>query len=132
MKIVRPAHCRPQSFVAVVAALLALSGCSGPVAQVKGRVTCQDKPVPGVIRFSPVADEAQGAGRAVTAETNGDGAFELRLTSIGKYKVVVSPRDINYPPPPGGFDFPCSRSAQEHEVKAGMNVINFVMTPHTP
>ncbi len=115
----------------VVAAWLA-AGCSGPVVEVKGRVTCQDKPVPGVIRFSLVGEEATSVSRTVTAEMKEDGVFRLRLTSIGKYKVVVSPRDINYPPGPGEVVFPCLRSAQEYEVKAGVNLLNMEMTPCQP
>ncbi len=132
MKIARFASWHPEKMVAVLAVMLALTGCGGPVAKVTGRVTCQGKPVPGVIRFSPVGEDASNAGPAVTAEMKDDGVFDLRLTSIGKHKVIVSPRDINYPTPPGDFDFPCDRKAQEHEVKAGDNVIPIEMTPRTP
>jgi hypothetical protein len=115
--------------VAVLAGLLALIGCSGSVATVKGRVTCQGNPVKGSILFSPKGEDANNTGPAVPAQLKDDGSFELKLTTIGKHAVTVTPSDVKYPVKPGEMDYPCDRSPQEREIKAGSNEIIIELTP---
>jgi hypothetical protein len=117
--------------VAMLAGLLAQIGCGGPSATVKGRVTCQGKPVVGGILFTPKGEDASNTGPAVTAVLKDDGTYETRLTTIGKHTIVVTPRDITYPPKPGEFEYPCDRSPQEHEVKSGDNDITIELTTRT-
>src|SRR5262245_62200491 len=100
------------------------SGCGGSSAKVTGRITCQGKPVVGVVLFSPKGGDGIDAGPSVSAPLKEDGTFELRLPSIGKYAVVITPRDITLRPKPGEFDFPCDRSPLEREINAGDNHFN--------
>jgi hypothetical protein len=116
------------SSVAAFVALLALVGCGGPTAKVTGRVTCQDKPVVGSIVFSPKGEDANNKGPAVPGQLKEDGTYEIRLTTVGKHTVVITPSNINYPPKPGEFDYPCDRTPTEWEVKAGTNKIDIEMT----
>ena len=107
--------------VASLACLLALAGCGERSVQVTGRVTCQDKPVRGSILFSPAGDDESNTGLAVSAPLNEEGAFQLRLKTIGKHTVVITPRDVKFPVPAGQFDYPCDRSPLEKDVQAGDN-----------
>ena len=116
------------SSLAAFVALLALVGCGGRSAKVTGRVTCQDKPVVGSIVFSPKGDDANNKGPAVPGQLKEDGTFEIRLTTVGKHTVVITPSNIIYPPKPGEFDYPCDRTPTEWEVKAGTNKIDIEMT----
>ena len=103
--------------MALLIGTLAAAGCGGPSAKVTGRVTCQNKPVVGLILFS-----AKGqVGTSATAELSEDGSYELRLTSIGMHTIVVTPRDVVLRPKAGAFDYPCDRSPLEREIKAGDN-----------
>jgi hypothetical protein len=113
---------------AVLAGLLALIGCGSPSAKVTGRVTCQGKPVSGSIIFSPKGKDASNKGSAVTANLDQDGNYELRLSTIGKHIVVVTPNDIRYPVKPGEMDYPCDRSPQEWEINTGDNRIVIELT----
>jgi len=115
----------------LVLGMLATAGCGGPAATVTGQVTCQDKPVSGIILFSPKGEDGGNAGRAVTAPLREDGSFELRLTSIGKHIIVITPRDITLRPKPGEFDYPCDRSPLERDIKAGDNTITIELAKRT-
>ena len=99
------------------------AGCGGTSAKVTGRVTCQGKPVAGIILFSPKGNVGAEAGAAVTAPLQEDGGYEIRLKGAGAYTVVVTPRDVVLRPKAGTFDYPCDRSPQEREIKAGDNEI---------
>src|SRR5207302_10689079 len=90
----------------MLALVLAPMGCSDNVAQVRGRVTCQDKPVVGSILFSPKGDDPSNTGPAVSAALGEDGTYELKLKSTGKHSVVVTPRDVKFPVPAGQSDYP--------------------------
>jgi hypothetical protein len=116
------------SAAATLAGLLAVTGCGGPSAKVTGRVTCQGKPVAGSILFSPKGEDASNKGSAVSANLDEDGNYELRLNSIGKHLVVVTPSDIRYPIKRGEVEYPCDRSPQEREIKTGDNVIVIELT----
>jgi hypothetical protein len=77
-----------------VVLLAGLSGCGGEefaTAVVKGRVTCNDQPVPGgTLTFVPVPDErTTNAGPGGTASINPDGTYETRAV-IGPVNVVFS------------------------------------------
>jgi hypothetical protein len=100
---------------------LAATGCGGPSAKVTGRVSCQGKPVAGIILFSPKGEAGVNAGLAVTAPLQEDGSYEVRLPKIGAYSVVVTPRDVVLRPKPGAFDYPCDRSPLDRDIKAGDN-----------
>src|SRR5437660_308416 len=93
--------------MALLLGVLAGAGCSGAAARVTGRITCEGKPVVGVILFSPKGAEGSNRGPAVSAPLQEDGTYELQLTSPGKYTLVVTPRDITLRPKPGKFDYPC-------------------------
>lgn len=120
------------SAAAILAGLLALIGCSNPAAKVTGRVTCQGQPVSGSILFSPKGEDASNKGSAVSATLNEDGSYELRLTTTGKHLVVVTPSDIRYPVKRGEVEYPCDRSPQEHEIKAGDNRIVIELMKRRP
>jgi hypothetical protein len=110
-----------RSLIAILFGAFASAGCGGPSAKVTGHVTCQGKPVAGVILFSPKGQDGNAAGLSTTAELGEDGGYELRLTSIGAHTIVVTPRDVQLRPKPGTFDYPCDRSPLEREIKAGDN-----------
>jgi hypothetical protein len=112
-----------------LACVMLLAGCGGQTVKVAGRVTCQDKPVSGVILFSPQGDGAPGP--AVSASLNEDGRFELRLTTTGKHTIVVTPRDVVLRPKPGEFDYPCDRSPLTRELDAGDNELNIELGKRT-
>lgn len=101
----------------------ALIGCGGPSAKISGRVTCQGKPIVGGILFSPKGANPDNTGAAVSTQTNEDGRFELRLTTIGKHTVVVSPNDVKLRVKKGQPAYPCDLSPKEWDVKAGDNEI---------
>ncbi len=119
---------------AVVVAIFAAIGCGGPLAKVTGRVTCQGKPVVGIILFSPKAiagDEGKPVAPAVSATLSENGDYELRLTSVGKHTVVVTPNDVVFRPKAGTFDFPCDRMPLERDIVAGDNDINIDLAKRT-
>ncbi len=116
----------------VLAALLTLVGCAAPPARVTGRVTCDGKPVVGGILFSPKGEGHGNTGPAVSAPLKKDGSYELRLATIGKHSVVVTPRDVKVPVKPGELDYPCDRSPSEWDVKAGDNEIVIELTKRMP
>jgi hypothetical protein len=107
------------------------AGCGGSSPNVTGRVTCDGKPVVGIISFSPKDDESSNAGQPVNADMNEDGRFQLRLPAAGKYTVVVTPRDVIAHPKPGQLAYPCDRSPQEKEIKAGDNDVTFELGKRT-
>jgi hypothetical protein len=90
------------SQVFLVLAVLALLGCGGglsyELAPVKGKVVCQDKPVPGgLVTLVPVAEEGATEMSAPPAAGRVDenGNFELSTrgesgAAIGKHRVVFS------------------------------------------
>jgi len=121
----------PLPSMALLLAMLAAAGCGGPSATVTGRVTCQDKPVSGVILFSPKGEGGSNPGPSVNAPLREDGTFELRLTSIGIHTVVITPRDVTLRPKPGEFDYPCDRSPLERDIKAGDNSITIELAKRT-
>jgi hypothetical protein len=121
----------PVPWVAFVLGMLVTAGCGGPPATVTGQVTCQDKPVSGVILFSPKAEDGSNTGPSVNAPLGEDGSFELRLTSIGKHIIVITPRDITLRPKPGEFDYPCDRSPLERDIKAGDNYLKIELSQRT-
>jgi hypothetical protein len=94
------------------ATLLAAVGCAAPElpsAEVQGKVTAGNKPLPGVtVIFYP---DSEGAQLPVsTATTNAAGEYALTMPNgkpgavVGKHRVVVSwpapERDLDKPPPP--------------------------------
>jgi hypothetical protein len=103
-----------------------LVGCGGPSAMVKGTVTCQGKPVAGSILISPKGEGAHNA----PALLKDDGTFEIKLTTVGKHTIVVSPRDRKYPVKPGELEFPCAITPIEQEIKAGENTIKIELAEH--
>lgn len=114
---------------ALISLLFAL-GCSERVSQVTGRVTCGGKPVVGGILFSPAGDGDTNTGTSVPARLNEEGEFKLVLKAPGKYLLVITPRDVKFPVPPGEWDYPCDRSPIEKEVQAGANDFTIEMEPH--
>ena len=119
----RTVNSRRLCAIALIVGLLASAGCGGPNARVTGKVTCDGKPVVGGILFSPKGEDENNKGPAVPGVLKEDGNFDVRLTTIGKHTVVVTPSDLRYPVKPGQIDYPCDRSPQEREIKAGDNVL---------
>jgi len=117
--------------MAILAGVLGLIGCGNPAATVSGRVTCRGQPVVGGILFSPKGEDEKNRGRAVSAPLKEDGSYEIRLRTLGKHTVVVTPRDVKSPVPPGEWEYPCDRSPVEREVKAGQNNITIELTPRS-
>jgi hypothetical protein len=120
------------SFAAVllIGALVPI-GCGAPSANVKGQVTCDGKPIVGTILFSPKGGEGTTTGTSVSASLNDDGRYELKLKSIGKYTVVITPGDVKFRPKAGGLDYPCDRSPLERDITAGDNDITIELAKRT-
>lgn len=114
----------------VIFGVLALGvlGCGMPSAKVAGRVTCQGKPVVGIILFSP---KSEAGGKAVAADLDEDGHYELKLTTVGKHAVVITPRDVVANPKPGQFPYPCELTPIERDIQAGDNEIAIELAKRT-
>jgi hypothetical protein len=97
-----------RSRACVLAAFVGLAlvpGCGGPaLAPVKGRVTCNGKPVAeAAVTFAPVAasDQDKEPGRAATGFTDADGYYVLSTHKahdgalVGKHRVTVQLDDTN-------------------------------------
>ncbi len=115
--------------VAIPSVCLAIIGCGNQGAKVSGQVTCQGNPVTGSILFSPLGEDEGNTGPAVTAPLSEDGSYQLRLKTVGKHTVVVTPRDVKFPVRPGEFDYPCERAPVEREVQAGENHFSIELKP---
>jgi hypothetical protein len=111
-------------------AIVTLAGCGGPAVTVTGRVTCEDKPVVGVILFSPKGESAYGP--SVSAPLGEDGRFQTRLTTAGKHTIVITPRDVILRPKPGEFDYPCDRSPLERDLQPGDNDLTIELAKRNP
>jgi hypothetical protein len=95
---------RARWFVALVGLAL-LSGCGGPpMARVKGKVTCNGKPVAqATITFSPMQrnDTDKHPGKPATAFSDEKGAYELSTfrnydgALVGKHRVTITLEDNN-------------------------------------
>lgn len=112
------------------AAALGLTGC-GVSARVNGKVTCDGKPITGMIQFSPKGDSPENTGGTVVAQLKDDGSYEMRLNSIGPHTVIVLPNDLKIVAP-GAPDHHCDRSPQQVDVKAGDNTIPIALKARTP
>jgi hypothetical protein len=101
-----------RAFVPGCALLIAsfAMGCSNPYQQaiVRGRVTCDGKPVPGaVIKFQPL-DAPQQTGRpsghtgsASSGTVNEDGTFTLTsLDGVSGEGALIGPHMVIFEPPP--------------------------------
>jgi hypothetical protein len=137
-------------------AALTLVGCGGKgyeLAPVTGKVTCQDKPVPGgTVILSLVADSDTKAPPA-TARVDEEGNFVLMTqgkpgAAIGKHRISFSMPEVEKEPSSGGdpedeaerkaeqelaqklAKFPCRRPAvQEFTVAAGENTLELKLSP---
>ena len=105
---------------------LLLSGCGGPVmAPVKGKITCNGKPVKAAaVTFSPVpaSEGDKEAGKPATGFTEEDGTFVLSTFKtrdgaiVGQHKVLVMIDETN--------PAKCPRETRiTWEVKPGDNVV---------
>ena len=121
----------PVPWMALALGMVATAGCRGPAATVTGRVTCQGKPVCGVILFSPKGEGAGNTGPSVNAPLGEDGRFEVRLTSLGKHTVVITPRDVAFRPKAGEVDYPCDRLPLERDIQAGDNDLTIELAERT-
>jgi hypothetical protein len=85
--------------------LLALTGCSGPqIAPVKGRVTCNGKPVHQasvIFAPEPSSDKDREPGKGGTGITDKDGNYVISTyraydgAQVGKHKVTIALDDAN-------------------------------------
>ena len=106
--------------------VLAAAGCGGPQATVSGCVTCQGKPVKGIILFSSKgASDAGAAHESASATLSPTGNFTLHLNAVGKYVVVVTPSDVALHPKAGTLDYPCDRSPKDFDIVTGDNDVTF-------
>jgi hypothetical protein len=93
------------ALLALGTGLLLLAGCGGPaLAPVKGRVTCNNKPVAeAAITFSPIpkSEGEREAGKPATGFTDADGYYVLSTyrnedgALIGPHRVMVMLDDTN-------------------------------------
>lgn len=111
--------------------ILSLTGC-GVSAKVQGKVTCDGKPITGMIQFSPKGDSPDNTGVTVVAQLQDDGSYEVLLKSIGPHTVIVVPSDIKIVGRPGEADHHCDRSPREVEVQAGENTIPIALQARAP
>src|SRR5262245_6115416 len=121
---------RACSVLGFFAAALSLTGC-GTSAKVNGKVTCDGKPITGMIQFSPKGDSPENTGVTVVAQLKDDGAYEMRLNTIGPHTVIVIPSDVKIVAP-GSPDHHCDRTPQQVDVKAGDNTIPIALKARTP
>jgi hypothetical protein len=105
--------------IGVLIGTFGVVGCGGPQATVSGCITCQSKPVSGVVLFS--SKEAGSVHESVSAALSPTGNYTLQLNGVGKYVVVVTPSDVVLRPKAGSPDYPCDRSPREIEIVAGNN-----------
>lgn len=116
----------------VLAALAFVAGCGGPsMAPVKGRITCNGKPVPQaalVFDPEPKTETDRLAGKPGTGFTDDDGNYVISTykafdgAQIGKHRVTVSLEDSN----------PARCPRKQHfarEVIAGDNVVDIDLAP---
>ena len=111
------------SVVLILAASPGLVGCGRPAAEVRGRITCQGKPIVGSVVFSPKGENPGNTGPVAKAQTDEDGNYNLRLQTTGRHTVVVTPRDLKYPRERGEASHPCDLTPREVDVKPGDNEI---------
>jgi hypothetical protein len=119
-------------FVLCVLMVPSLVGCGGSATTVSGTVKCSGKAVVGLILFSPVAKEGEiNAGESVSADLDAEGRYEAALVSPGKYRIVITPNDVQANPKPGTFDYPCVRTPIEKDFAAGRNEFSIEMPKRT-
>lgn len=119
--------------LATAAVLAFLPGCGGPtMAPVKGRVTCNGKPVAdAAVTFAPIArsDKDREPGKAATGFTDAEGYYRLSTFKnydgalVGKHRVSVVIDDTN--------PARCGRLKQVEmmEVVTGENVLDIELDP---
>lgn len=118
------------AILALLPATLLLVGCGGekyPLASVTGTVTCQGKPLVGVIvAFTPTGDsiDADFPGKAATSITDENGEYDLSTYEpgdgaiVGQHIVALQSLDPS-------DTFACTLPGDlSHEVKPGSNTIN--------
>ena len=124
------------SIVAPIFLLLA-SGCGPQIAEVRGKVTFEGKPVTaGIVFFAPKAPDTQlVAGRPASAMVDEKGEFRLTTNSKGDGALVGTHRVTYQAPGPPRDEHPQSaenfknfgnlrlKSGFEFEVKPGVNNI---------
>jgi hypothetical protein len=126
---------RSLSYLLVAATALALHpGCAPPtIAPVRGRVTCNGKPVPdAALIFSPIPKNANDkeSGKAAAAGTDADGYFTLSTFKegdgglIGRHRVSITIDENS--------KLPCRSKVMEIEIKPGDNEVNIELDPKGP
>jgi hypothetical protein len=116
---------------AILLGVVMLSGCGGRSATVTGRVTCQGKPVPGEIIFSPKGVSEENKGPAVNASLDEDGRYTVKLTSYGSHRISIRPSEMPAPETEGKA-FPCDLSTLERNVNPGSNEIVIDLAKREP
>jgi hypothetical protein len=117
----RKLRCVDPLAIGVLFGAFGVVGCGGPQATVSGCITCEGKPVTGVVLFSSKGDSAGGVHQSVSAPLSPTGNYTLQLNGVGKYMVVVTPSDVVLRPKAGSFDYPCDRTPKEFDIAAGNN-----------
>jgi hypothetical protein len=120
--------------ILLAASVVPAWGCGTPnIAPVRGRVTCNGKPVPdAALIFSPVPknENDRESGKAAAAGTDADGYFVLSTFKerdgalIGKHRVSIT-IDEN-------AKIPCKSKVIEVEIKPGDNEVNIELDPKGP
>jgi hypothetical protein len=117
--------------IGVLIGALAVAGCGGPKATVSGCITCEGKPVSGVVLFSSKGDAAGSVHQSVSAPLSPTGNYTVQLNGAGKYVVVVTPSDVVLRPKAGRFDYPCDRTPKEVDIVAGDNDVTIALPKRT-
>jgi hypothetical protein len=123
------------SLILAPLAVILVSGCGPQIAEVRGKVTFEGKPVTaGIITFAPKVPDTQFvAGRPASAMPDDKGEFRLTTNSKGD-GALVGTHNVTYQAPgPPRDDSPVSaerfktfgnlrlKSGFEFEVKPGVN-----------
>src|SRR5687767_5385874 len=81
--------------LSVILVLVTLTGCGNLSAKVAGRVTCDGKPISGLVQFSPFGEGPSNTGTMNQTQSKEDGTYVIKLKTIGKHRVIIIPDDIN-------------------------------------
>jgi hypothetical protein len=123
--------------------LILASGCGPQIAEVRGKVTFEGKPVTaGIVTFAPkVADDQFLAGRPASAMLDEQGEFKLTTNRKGDGALVTTHRVTYQAPGPPRDDDPQSeerykrfanlrlKAGYEFEVKPGVNNVTLELEP---
>jgi len=120
-----------------VLGFLAMVGCGGPSATVKGTVTCEGKPVAGGILSARKAKTIPIKACLTMPFLMRTVPLKSSLRRLANHTVVVTPNGVKSPAKRGGKredtqEFPCDLTPTEWDVKAGPNTIVIELANRQP